>query len=99
MKNPQVFIASSASSEEEREWVQTFVNTLTSHGVSVWWPESQLAPGEPWEDAIAKALRQSDTIALIVTPDSLHRPNIFFEFGAAVGMGKRVLPILSEEMR
>jgi hypothetical protein len=36
---------------------------------------------------------------LIVTADSLHQPNILFEFGAAVGMGRRVVPIVAEEMR
>jgi hypothetical protein len=79
--------------------VRTFVNTLTSQGVAVWWPKSQLAPGELWEEAIATGLRQSDTLALMVAPDSLHRPAILFELGAGVGMGKRMVPIPAEEMR
>lgn len=99
MNKPHVFIAYSLSSEKERKWVRTFVETLTNHGVSVSWPESELAPGEHSEEAIAKGLRASDIIALIVTPESLTWPNTFFELGAAIGLGKRVVPILPAEMR
>ncbi|HSY48674.1 MAG TPA: hypothetical protein VLC46_07680 [Thermoanaerobaculia bacterium] len=30
----------------------------------------------------------------LVEPDSLHKPNLFFELGAAIGMRKRVVAVV-----
>jgi hypothetical protein len=98
MTKPNIFIAHAATSASDREWVRLFAKALANHGAQISWPESQISPGAPLEQAIANGLRNSDIIALIITPESLGRPNLFFELGAAVGMGKRVVPILAEEM-
>ncbi len=98
MKKPQVFISFAHSSQKEREWVRIFVKTLTSHGASVWWDESRPKAGEHWEDALENALRRSDIIAFILTPDSLDQSSIYFELGAALAARKRIVPILAEEM-
>jgi hypothetical protein len=51
-------------------------------------------PGDAIRDAIEEGLRSSDMIVAIVSPKSIDRPNLFFELGAAVGMGKRIVAIV-----
>jgi hypothetical protein len=43
-------------------------------------------------------LRNSNVIALLITPDTIQRPNLFFELGAALGMGKPLIPVVSEDI-
>ena len=49
-------------------------------------------------EAVEKRLRESNVIALLVIPDTIKRPNLFFEIGAAMGMGKRLIPVVSREV-
>ena len=43
-------------------------------------------------------MRNSDAIVFLMTSESVNRPNVFFEIGAAVGMGKRVIAIVSNDL-
>jgi hypothetical protein len=45
-------------------------------------------------DALESGLRNSDVLVALVDPETPARPNLFFELGAAIGMGKRVVPIV-----
>ena len=90
-----IFISSSAA---DRQWVQAFAAALRSQGGEVWLDEQQLKPGEPIEPAIEKGLRSSDTVAFVLTPQSARRSNVLFELGAAIGMGKRIVPIIEKDM-
>jgi hypothetical protein len=54
--------------------------------------------GRSWKEGIEKGLRESNVIALLVTPDTIKRPNLFFEIGAAIGMGKPLIPVLSADL-
>jgi hypothetical protein len=51
------------------------------------------------QQALEKGFRSSDIVAFIVTPDSIRRPSFLFELGAAIGMGKRAVPIVAKEVR
>src|SRR5438445_291680 len=42
-------------------------------------------------------LRESDVLVALIDPSSSLKPNLFFELGAAIGMGKRVVPIVPRE--
>lgn len=72
-------------------------SALHKRGWEVWLADERLLPGMNWQDEIEKALRQSDVIAVLMNPDSLSRPDAFFELGAAIGMGKHVVPIVPAE--
>jgi TIR domain len=57
----------------------------------------ELAAGDSLRDALEEGLRKSDVLVTLVDPQSNLRPNLFFELGAAIGMGKRVVPIIPRE--
>lgn len=49
-------------------------------------------------EAVEKGLRDSSIIVLLVTSDTLKRPSLFFEIGAAMGMGKPLIPVVSKDV-
>ncbi|SRR5713101_8919192 len=95
MDKPSVFISHSFSDEN---WVREFANSLEQRGLNVWFDSHSIPLGQSWTEAIEKGLRESNVIVLLVTPDSLKRPNLFFEIGAAMGMGKRLVPVVSKDL-
>ena len=60
--------------------------------------EYSIRPGESMRDALEKGLRESNMIVFLVSPESVRRPNLFFEIGAAIGMGKPFVPVISKEV-
>lgn len=91
----KVFISHSG---EDTEWVREFAAALRSRGSDVWLDEWRLRPGEPIQNEMEKGLRESDIVAFVITPQNVHRGNFLFELGAAIGMGKRAVPILAKGM-
>lgn len=81
-------------SHTDHEWVQEFVDELTTKGIDAWLFDKQIAVGEPIADKLENALRSSDTLVIIFGPDSLNSPAVFFELGVALGVGKRVIAVV-----
>ena len=93
MSVPKIFISYSHS---DKEWVRKFVETITRSGVEVWFDEFNIKPGEPLVESLEKGLRESDAVVLLLTAESINRPNLFFEIGAALGMKKPIIPVIPE---
>jgi hypothetical protein len=74
------------------------LESLKQRGVTVWFDEFDVRPGDSIRDALEAALRSSEVLVALLDPDSPVRPNFFFELGAAIGMGKRVVPIVPKGM-
>ncbi len=97
MPGPKVFISYSQT-DADRAWIRAFAESLRRHGAKVWLEEFEVHAGESLREAIEEGLRTSDIVVWLVTPESVGRPNLFFEIGAAVGMGKRVVAILPKDL-
>lgn len=95
MSNPKVFISHSVS---DSAWAREFANSLQQRGLRVSFDASANPSGHSWKEAVEKGLRESNVIVLLVTPDTIKRPNLFFEIGAAMGMGKRLIPVVSKDV-
>ena len=67
---------------------------LKDRGISVWFDEFDVQPGESLRDALESGLRGSDILVALLDAEAPVKPNFFFELGAAIGMGKRVVPIV-----
>jgi hypothetical protein len=83
----------------DRDWVRAFAESLKAEGVQVWLDEFEVPVGERVEEATEQGLRGSDLVAFVITADNVRDPNLLFEFGATVAMGKRAVPIVSKEMK
>jgi hypothetical protein len=84
-------------SPKDKAWVRSFARALEGQGAAVWLDEWELRAGDDWREALERGLRASDVLACVVTPESAQQPTLWFEVGAAVGMGKRVIPIVPED--
>ena len=97
MTTKRVFISYSGS-DVDREWVRAFARSLEQQGASVWFDETRLHPGDSIRDALAEGLRNSDIVVSLIDPNNLRRPDTNFEIGAALGMDKRLIAIVSEDL-
>jgi len=91
MSKPKVFIS---YSHADSDWAREFAQSLSRRGVDVWLDQSEIQIGDSLRDAIEKGLRESDLIVALINPESLKRPALFFELGAALGMGKRIVGVV-----
>lgn len=87
----KVFISHTA---RDTEWARSFAKALKERGVSVWFDEFDVQLGESLREALEAGLRNSDVFVALLDADAPAKPNLFFELGAAIGMGKRVVPIV-----
>jgi hypothetical protein len=95
MSEPKVFIS---YSRDDADWASEFAEALRDQRVDVWLDKWQLHAGDSLSDALEEGLRGSDAIVAILSETNAKRPNTFFEFGVALGMGKRLIPIVPEDM-
>ena len=93
MSEPKVFISYAHS---DQEWARQFADALGQAGFKVG-IEFDLSRGDIGQDAMEESLRDSDFIVVLVRPDSLDRPKLYFEIGAALGMKKTIIPIVPED--
>jgi nucleoside 2-deoxyribosyltransferase len=91
MEKPKVFISHST---HDADWARSFAQALKQKGVIVWFDEFDVRPGESFRDAVESGLRNSDVLVALLDPEYPSGPSLFFELGAAIGMGKKVVPIV-----
>lgn len=94
MTDPKVFIS---YSHPDIEWARSFASALKQRGISVWFDQFEIAPGENLSDALESGLRESEIFVTVINPEYAARPAVLFELGAAIGMNKRVVAIVPKD--
>lgn len=70
---------------------------LKRAGLDVWDAESEILPGENWADKIAQALRDSQAMVVLLTPNTFQSSNVSWEIEYALGnkeYKKRLIPVI-----
>jgi len=67
---------------------------LEQQGLTTHLDGAELGPGEDWHRKLVEGVQISSEVAVVCTAKSLHRPWIAMEIGCALGLGKKVTPIL-----
>jgi hypothetical protein len=80
----------------DKEWAREFAKSLAGAGANVWFDEFVIKPGDSIAESVEKGLRGSNTVVLLVNDESVGSGNFFFELGAALGMNKKIVPIVPE---
>ncbi len=75
---------------------ETVAGDLRSLGYTVWY-DREVSGGQTWWDAILHEIRECDLLLFIVTVRSLDSEACMAEYRYASQLGKRVLPVLSQE--
>jgi hypothetical protein len=97
MSKMRAFISYSHSSAD-RDWIRAFAEALQREDWDVWLDEWAIPAGQSIQEALEKAIRESDVIVSLIGPQSVRQPWLFFELGAAFGMKKTVVPIVSKDV-
>lgn len=84
---------------DDANWARELAVALRNAGVPAWLDTLDIRPGDRWLDQTEDALRNARTLLVLLTPSSVHSPQLFFEFGAALADQKTIIPVLSNDMR
>jgi len=90
----KVFISHAAT---DAKLAKRVAHILRESGFQVW-DETQILPGDNWGTQLAEALQESEAMVVLLTPNSLHSPNLSHEVGYALGKEGykgRVIPVLA----
>jgi CheY-like chemotaxis protein len=91
---PKVFISYST---KDAVFADLAKMKLNEEGVDVWLDSGDLHGGDQWREAIDHGISNSDALLVILTPDSCASSYVTYEWGFALGMGKKVIPIMRED--
>jgi hypothetical protein len=80
----------------DRALAERITKSLDDAGLTVTSPETLVRPGDSVPDALKKALTETDVMVAIVPPEgSPGSNNVSFEVGAAEGLNKPVLTVVT----
>jgi|GEM_PF-3606236 len=74
--------------------VKDFVERIPNREYLCWIDREGISAGDEWKRAIDSAINQSLGIIVIVTPEALKSPYVTYEWSFAMGMGKRIIPLI-----
>ncbi|HOO52835.1 MAG TPA: TIR domain-containing protein [Methanothrix sp.] len=87
-----------SSTNQDRDWVSQFVRAIRHTGLNNCLFDAANRPlGESFKQ-IRDALRESDTLIVILSSNSMESQWTFFELGAAIADQKLIIPILIENV-
>lgn len=72
-------------------------NELKRRGYAVWRDATEIRAGENWHQAIDAALNGSSHFIILLSPQSVERPQVNLELGVALHERKPIIPILLED--
>jgi tetratricopeptide (TPR) repeat protein len=84
-------------SREDSEFALRLANDLKAAGARVWFDQTDIIPGHPWDDAIEEALNDSPQMLVILSPLSAKSKNVRNEISYALGQGKIIVPVLYKD--
>jgi hypothetical protein len=90
----QVFIS---YADRDELLARKVTDGLKKAGLKVWYEGYEILPGENWADKIAKALRESDAMVVLLTQDALHSNRVRRDIEYALGVKKykeRLIPVM-----
>jgi hypothetical protein len=98
--NYDVFLS---HNRKQKVWVRELVKFLRSQGLSVFFDEDDIKPGEDVVDALESAVESSNVLVLVLSLSSVCSRWVSFEAAMSIysdisGAGKRLVPILVEKI-
>jgi hypothetical protein len=83
--------------QTDKTLAKIIVDGLKKAGFDVWEEMNEILPGDNWADKTAKALRESQAMVVLLTPEALQSPYVQHEIGYALGSKsykKRLIPVI-----
>jgi hypothetical protein len=89
----RVFLSHNAA---DASLVERIKRAASAIGISVYTYNDDVKAAELLSDKLVAEIREANALVALLTSDGLYRPAIQQEIGCAVGMGKRVVPIVEK---
>ena len=81
-------------SRKDIDFVRRLAGDLEKAKYDVWWDLSDLRGGDEWVTRIAAAIEASETVIVVLSPNSMQSQWVRKEYTQAIGLGKRLIPIM-----
>ena len=81
-------------SRKDIDFVRKLAGDLETAGYDVWWDITDLRGGDEWITRIALAIEASETVIVVLSPDSIQSEWVRKEYTQAIGLRKRIIPIM-----
>ena len=87
----QVFIS---YSRKDISFIETLVADLKNAGLDVWYDVSHIAGGARWRSEIENALRNSQYVLVVLSPDSIVSEWVEREFLFSSNLRRKIIPVM-----
>jgi hypothetical protein len=81
-------------SRKDIDFVRKLAGDLEKAGYDVWWDLTDLRGGDEWVTRIAAAIEASETVIVVLSPNSIQSEWVRKEYTQAIGLHKRIIPIM-----
>jgi len=81
-------------SRKDMDFVRKLAGDLEKAGYDVWWDISDLRGGDDWVRQIPEAIRLSQFVLVVLTPDSVESEWVRKEYTQALSLRKKIIPIM-----
>lgn len=81
-------------SRKDIDFVRKLAGDLEKAGYDVWWDITDLRGGDEWVTRIAAAIDASQTVLVVLSPNSIQSEWVRKEYTEAIGLHKRIIPIM-----
>jgi hypothetical protein len=83
--------------EADRKVAQELATGLREAGLRIWFAEDEVFPGDNWALEVGKALKQSDAMIVLISPQSMKSDWVLKEIEFALGAQQyqgRLIPVI-----
>lgn len=88
---PDLFLS---YAREDAAFALRLAKDLRAAGVAIWIDQLDIVPGEPWDNAIERALHACARMLIVLSPDSVSSENVKDEIAFALRKQKPIVPVL-----
>lgn len=81
----------------DEELARRIGDGLSQAGLTVWDYRREVLPGDLWSEKVTQALRGSDAMVVLLTPDAVHSEQVRWEIEYALGsqaFKNRLIPVI-----
>src|SRR5258708_37022618 len=85
-------------SRKDLAFAQMIVEALATRGFDAFLDKTDIAPGEPWKERLARLIASADTVLFAVSPDSVASSICTWELEESARLSKRLIPIVARRI-
>jgi putative cell wall-binding protein len=89
----QSFFISYRHDELSSQYASTLSKLLQEHGYNTWMDNQNIKLGQKWDSSIRQAIKSTDAVVIVVTPDAYDSKWVQLELDLARAADKKIIPI------